>query len=174
MTDRSLDTAANDVLDVASAALASATYDGESLAPTRAYVATGDGYAVEGCATLVVYASSIEVAAIGADGSVATPPLPAAGCVLVPVANVVVEAHVCVATGDESGQPPTVAATNAAAGKVTTLAMTLVRALLTARRDGTLPDAEIGTATLTGPSGGVAGVSIPVRLVLPAPVSDGS
>lgn len=173
MSDLSLARAAEDVLAVVETALTGATYDGEALAPERAYVQTGPGYAVEGCATLVVHAVSIETAALTPDGSLA-PPLPAAGCILVPVANLTVSVHVCIPTGDQSGNPPTAAAITAGAGKVHTAGMTAYRALLGARRDGTLPDAQIGTATTTGPSGGMAGVEIPVRAVLAQQIADGS
>lgn len=174
MSDLSLAQGAEDVLAVVEAALTGATYVGADLTPELAYVQSGPGSAVEGCASVVVFVESVETTVLNADGAVASPPLPAAGCVVVPVANLIVRVSVCVATGDASGNAPTPTEIGAAAGKVYTAGMTAYRALLTARKGGTLPDLQVGTATPTGPAGGMASVEIRARQILPTQVPDGS
>lgn len=179
MTDLAIVQAADDVLNVGRAALAGQTYAGETLMPEDSWVAAGPGWARDGCSTLVVHVDGLAVSQVPADGTSVAPPLPAGACILVPTVDLSVTLTYCIPGMGDRGEPPTPVQITAASNRLLAGTMTLFRALLAARRVGTLtslPDdqAQIGRAIPSGPQGQRAGVTIPVTLVLSSSVAEGS
>jgi hypothetical protein len=144
------------LLDAAEAAALSAPLKRVVLAP-------GPSFARD-CRMIAVYLETVVAVAIGA-----TDELPRSGCALVPVVNLrLVFADDCVPVPGDSGTPPTPEAISTWSGAFLDDAESIWNAVADAAAAGSLGDCSgvtIGQLTPTGPSGRMATVQIPVRLL---------
>lgn len=177
--DRRLWNACTDLLAVAVDALTGETVDGQTLLPGVQLVQQGPGWSWDPCERLVVHPESVQaVQLVSGGGAGQTLQLPSTGCVVAPVAGLVVTLLFCVPKSGDNGRAiPATSDVQAASERLHVAGMTLWRAVARARADGTWGDCDgvtVGDAAPTGTQGGYAGWRVPVTVELAGLSSAGS